>query len=32
MPTHQQLSGQLLDDANVAVTKRLKGALRDEYA
>jgi len=32
MPMRQQLSGQLLDDANAAVTKRLKGALRDEYA
>jgi hypothetical protein len=32
MPTHQQIFGQLLDDANVAVTKWLKGALCDEYA
>lgn len=32
MPTRQQISGPLLDDANVAVTKRLKEALRDEYA
>ena len=32
MPTRQQISGQFLDDANAAVTKRLKGVLKDEYA
>jgi hypothetical protein len=32
IPSRQQISGQLLDSADVAVTKRLKGTLRGEYA
>ncbi|RDB15234.1 hypothetical protein Hypma_004745, partial [Hypsizygus marmoreus] len=32
MPERRQISGQLLDDANMEVTKRLKGVLRGEYA
>lgn len=32
MPSRQQLSGKLLDDANAGVTKRLKSILRGEYA
>ena len=32
MPLHQQISGQLLDHANAAVTKQLEGALHGEYA
>ena len=32
MPSRRQISGQLLDNANAAVTKRLEGALRGKYA
>jgi hypothetical protein len=32
MPTRQQLSGQLLNDADVGVTKQLKQLLQGEYA
>ncbi|KAF8886255.1 ribonuclease H-like domain-containing protein [Gymnopilus junonius] len=32
IPTHQQVSGRLLDDANSVVTKLLKEALRGKYA
>ena len=32
VPSRLQMSGQLLDDANQRVTKRLKAALRGEYA
>jgi len=32
MPSRQQLSGRLLDDANSGVIKRLKEVLRGEYA
>ncbi len=32
MPSRQQIAGQLLDNANAGVTKRLKKVLRGEYA
>ena len=32
MPSRQQLSGRLLDEANTGVTKWLKEILRGEYA
>jgi hypothetical protein len=32
MPSRRQISGQLLDDENVAVMKRVKAELRGEYA
>ena len=32
MPLRRQISGQLLDHANAAVTKRLEGALCGKYA
>lgn len=32
MPSHRQISGQLLDDENVAVMKQAKAELQGEYA
>lgn len=31
MPSHQQISGQLLDDADAAVIKQLRKELQGEY-